>query len=314
MIEFLDLFRHTHKECSDKEKPIMCAFEGDPDEVDYKAWKPIAMDSFLSRSKFLDLDRNVYITTGLFKRAQDGTWRRRGELWTGAVALMLDDIGTKVDPQKFSGLPPTARILTSPGNEQWWWFFSEPFRDKTAMDALIRGCIDKIGKDPGMASVTRVGRVPGGLNMKAKYGGAFRCVALEIEKDRRYSMKELLEGLKIQLAHLAPRAAPRIDKATAIQASIDFDIVFNALLRFDLLKSNRSDASGWTQFRECPFSDQHSRGVTGAALHDPDANNFWQGGFKCHHGGCEHRTMKDVLNYVSELSIEILESANESCR
>jgi hypothetical protein len=59
-------------------------------------------------------------------------------------------------------------------------------------------------------------------------------------------------------------------------------------------------ASGWHDI-VCPWVEDHSDGsITGTAVHEPSDANGWAGGFKCHHGHCEQRSIRNVYHFARE--------------
>ena len=180
-----------------EERMILCGFGGDPFTAGPSAWKPRPWS--LGRDIGMPADWNAYVTVASFGRAGDGSFRRRTETFAAGRALMVDDVGTKVDPELVKGVPPSVRIETSPGNEQWWYLLDAPERDSARFDGVIRAFISGklLGADPGMSGVTRVGRLPGFLNGKAAYGG-WR-VALRELSDKRFSLEELLGAFNLQI-------------------------------------------------------------------------------------------------------------------
>jgi hypothetical protein len=64
----------------------------------------------------------------------------------------------------------------------------------------------------------------------------------------------------------------------------------------------------------CPWVNEHTdRADSGTAIADPSPDNNFAGGFQCHHGHCEGRTMSDMWLWVRCLS-EILERKHREQR
>lgn len=299
------------------ERLILCGFPGDPYEAPMNAWRPHPYAPNTEQGLPFGPGANAYVAVGAFGRAEDGTFRRRTETFTGGLALMVDDVGqpgdgssARVDKEVVANFPPSARVLTSPGNEQWWYFLKEPCRDAVLFDGLIRAFISGklLGADPGMSGITRVGRVPGFLNGKKKYGGAFRCELLELTEDR-FSPQELLDGfgLKIHGRNVRPQ---KLVPEEAIERNRAFTATYTWLAQRGMLKQPEPDASGWTQM-VCPWTDGHTNAVdNGAAISEPNDENGFYGGMRCHHGTCASRTWRDLTDWINEQSIEELERAN----
>lgn len=301
------------------ERLILCGFTGDPYAAGPNAWKPCPWHP--ERPVPFAPDYNAYVTVAKFGRAQDKTFRRRTETFLGGLALMVDDVGApgdgssaRVERSVVEGVRPSARVLTSPGNEQWWYFLRETCTDPVLFDGLIRAFIagKLLGADPGMSGITRVGRVPGFINGKKKYGGAFVCELLELNENR-YSPQELLDAFQLKINGRNTRPA-KLFTEDAIERNRAFTGVYKWLDQRNLLKRHDPDASGWTEMR-CPWVDGHTGGVdNGAAIAEPSEENGFYGGVKCHHGSCASRTWKDLTEWINDQSIEELERANNSAR
>lgn len=285
---------------------ILCGFEGSPNDAGPSAWKPRPWTT----GRPIDMPRNWngYVTVASFGRAGDGSFRRRTETFAAGHALMVDDVGTKVSRDAVAALPPTARIETSPGNEQWWYLLAEPERDAARFDGVIRAFISGklLGADPGMSGVTRVGRLPGFQNAKPAYGGW--TVALRELSERRYTVDELLSGFGLQI-NGRRYARERLPTEEAVERNRAFAAAYKFLDQRNMLKRHEPDPSGWTEMT-CPWVDDHTgRADTGAAIREPAAENDFYGAFRCHHGHCIDRGWAELTDWINELALEELERA-----
>jgi hypothetical protein len=291
-----------------EERVITCGFPGDPDTADPTAWRPRAWRPG-TELPYGPRD-NAYATVGLFRRAPDGTYRRRAETFAAGCALMVDDVGTKVDRKVVEHMRPTWRIETSAGNEQWWYLLAEPERDAARFDGLIRAFIAGrlLGADPGMSGVTRVGRLPGHLNGKARHAG-WTTRALD-RGGPRWTPEQLLEGFELQIVGRRV-VREKLPTAAALERNEAYAATYTWLDQRNMLKRHEPDLSGWTEMR-CPWAGDHTGGVdTGAALREPAAENDWYGAFRCHHGHCAHRGWRHLTEWVAEESAEELARATE---
>lgn len=294
------------------ERLIVCGFPGDPNAVDKTAWRPRPWKP--GTEVPLGWQCNGYVTCASFRRADDRTWRRRGALFAAARGFMVDDVGTKVDWKVLDCLRPTALVETSPANFQAWYLLAEPLRDAAKYDAIIRAFIaDKLAADdPGMAGITRVGRLPDFINGKPKYGGDFRVKLHELDPARRYDSGEIVRAFGLELIG---KRASLTDAARLLPADIpvrveSFISVRRYLARRGMLKRDAADAGGWTEMT-CPWTGDHTnREDNGAAICEPNPNNGFYGGFQCHHGHCTHKTWRDLTDYVDEAAAEENESTN----
>jgi hypothetical protein len=288
------------------ERLILCGFPGDPYEAGPAAWRPRPWAP--GREIPFGPTDNAYVTVGAFKRAADGTYRRRTETFTAGLALMVDDVGTKVDRTFVEAMQPTWKIETSPGNEQWWYFLHEPERDMARFDGLIRAFIHGklLGADPGMSGVTRVGRLPGHLNGKKAYGGWTTRVTEA--NGSRWTPQELLDGFGLQIRGQRVMRE-KLPTEEALERNRMFMNVYKWLDQRSMLKRHEPDPSGWTEM-SCPWVDGHTGGVdNGAAIREPAPENDYYGAFRCHHGHCVEKGWSHLTEWVNEESIEELERA-----
>jgi len=242
-------------------------------------------------------DFNNFLTISTFHAADDGTHRRRKDLFAAGFAMMIDDVGTgtgsKIDPFMLGSLMveyrPSCIIETSPDNYQYWYFYDEPVMDRGKIEALLKGFVAKGlvdgGADPGMLGVTRYGRLPVGSNTKAVYGEPFRHVVIEWDPDRRYSIDTLAANFDIKLQDYYPDTIE--DFGTAV--SPEDDPVYQSLKRLGMIKGvNRSGIYDVI----CPWVSQHTE------LLDNGSAYLAPMGYRCHHGHCESKTGRDLMGYL----------------
>lgn len=291
---------------------MACQFRGDPYGEQRGKWRAYVLNDV----EMLDEKANVYLCVSAMQKNERGEFRRRKENFSGGLLLMIDDLGegsgAKFPMSTIDAAPPSALIETSPENYQAIYFFDSLVSDMAKFESLIRAFIDKefLGKDTGMAGVNRVFRPPAGVNGKPKYAGwQVRCE--EFNPERRYSVSELADAFGLTLHRAGPRV-PRgatADKAENIRAFIE---VRKALRAAHMLKARQPDLAGWTDM-QCPWVHEHTGAVdNGAAIRLPDADNAWFGGFKCHHGACELRGWRELTEWLSEESVDLLELVNEA--
>lgn len=287
------------------ERLILCGFVGDPGAVGQSAWRPRPW----APGRHIELGRaaNAYVTVASFGRAEDNSFRRRTETFRAGLALMVDDVGTKVPRESVAAMPPSARVETSPNNEQWWYFLDEPERDPARFDAVIRAFIASrlLGADPGMSGITRVGRLPAHANGKPQHRG-WVCALRELNPDRRFAVEQLVEGFGLQLnGRREPRV--RLVAEEALERNRMFEVAYRWLRERRMLKREAPDLSGWVEMH-CPWREEHTGGVdNGAALREPHADNGYYGAFRCHHGHCADRGWADLTDWIAEQSAEELQ-------
>jgi len=232
---------------------------------------------------------------------------------------MIDDVGTKVARDKAAQLAPTWRVLTSPGNEQWLYLLRGGAEQRELMESVLDGLVAQAlaprdAKDPGMKGVTRVARVPGFINGKAAYGGAFRVEWAQREGPL-YTLAEIRDGFGLRATQFKPpdRTAlnvPREQLAQRMEA-------FNTHMRFartvGLLERGVRNAGGWQKVR-CPWEHEHTQSKDGADIRMPAVENEFYGAFKCFHGHCEGRGWRHFTDQLDALAAGDLAEANAHWR
>lgn len=274
---------------------VICAIPGDPDKAERKAWagrpwwpgKKIprsAQDGFLKG--------NAYLTISSFHALADDYRPRRKENFEAMHAVMLDDIGTKIAAERANRLPLSALVETSPGNFQGWLFLKQDCDSRDGdtaarmIERMIASGLTKDGTDSGMKGVTRIGRLPIGINGKAKYGTPFAVRCWAFDPDRRYTITQIAEAFALDMRPEPPRARQPIARAEALAAIDAFEGLLWCLERVELYDGRAPSAAGWIEIR-CPWEEEHTAiTATGTALAVPSEANEWQGGFVCHHGHC----------------------------
>jgi hypothetical protein len=148
------------------------------------------------------------------------------------------------------------------------------------------------GKDPGMKGVTRYGRLPVGWNTKAKYierlGSPFVHQLEEWHPERRYSLQDIIEAFALELDRAHTRG-------TRVETD---DPILKALEARGLVKGPMNNKPGVWDIT-CPWLDEHTdRADSGTAYFEPHFDGREKPGFKCHHGHCANRSIKDLLRLL----------------
>ncbi len=285
---------------------ILCGFPGDPNKVHRGVWggRPWMPGQNLPAS--IRDYFNTYLTVSTFTPDELGKRRRRKSQFVAMHAVMVDDVGTKVLHSKLA-MKPSGLIETSPGNYQAWLFLQQDSASRERaicerlVDRMIKAGLTEDRSDPGMRGVTRLGRLPVGVNAKAKYveklGRPFKVRCVEFEPSRRYLIDEIAHAWKLDMTPERPRATViQFSEAQAKHA----DRRFASLVRFfQVIGRYRGPCtSGWREII-CPWVHEHTDPtVTGTALAEPSEQNDYQGGFRCFHGHCAGRTMLDIRLFV----------------
>lgn len=238
--------------------------------------------------------KNQYFTISLFRADEDGKSRRRKNLFEATYCIVLDDVREKLSEVKARWLPHPSWILeTSPGSEQWGYILETPETDRLRVenlqDGLVSNGLSPDGTDPGMKGVTRYVRLPEGYNTKANkflFGKPYKCTMLRWNPNNRTTLEALAKPFGIDLN--APRRDTAIDGAT--------DVPDHPLLHIPEALSVKSILSDGRFDVTCPWVMGHTDALDdGAAVF---TNKDGTIGFKCHHGSCQGRTGKHLLEHI----------------
>lgn len=241
---------------------------------------------------------------------------RRKECFSRQNIIVIDDLGTKLDEQAAELLypTPTYKIETSPGNFQWGYLIKDGCADRRAAEALVDAIIENemvnpSRKDPGMANVTRVVRLPYGANVKPevkeKNGGKpFLCCLTHWAPETAYSVEELGGVFQADLSEEALSARKNAAlNGTPTEEEVNGDFILKMFRARGMIADESRSDSGFIAV-ECPWAAEHTDTRTEAGY----IPGF--GGFQCHHGHCQHRTMEDLRAWAS--SVETPEERIES--
>jgi len=295
-----------------EEELLVCAFPGDPQNVEPFAWRPIAVRAAIPSelTEAAAAGWNGYACVSVFDRDARGRPRRRNELWRGMAVLMIDDVGEKCSIDDLPE-PPTWLIQTSRHSYQALYLLNRAARDRARCERLLRAVVKGLfkGKDPGMLSLTRVFRLPGFRNGKAgrENWPVNLVVGGEGPSRARYGL-ERLEGAfgagRVVERRERPEEVPPAERRRRLE---EFRRVVDAL---NVKGPMRSD--GWMDVT-CPWVEEHTgRRDDGAAIAAPSAENGWRGGFVCHHGshakGSDgEKGWADVVEYAEEEAIHTIQ-------
>ncbi len=295
-------------ELPDGAAAMTCAFPGDPHKVGRGAWFARPWD-FGAAVAAGPMTNNYVAVSSFVPDPVLGQYRRRKANFARLHAVMLDDLGTKLALSHAQRLAPSALIETSPGNYQAWLFL-DPCAitdERDSAERLIQTMIRQglaADSDPGMAGVTRYGRLPVGVNGKAKYRREGRSFAVRLacwSPETRYSVASVAQAFALDLT---PPAAPRrMAPVTAGLAHRRIDD-FAAMLEVLTAAGYYQAAIGEGRHAiTCPWVNEHSDAdPTGTALFQPGAGNGWIGGFRCHHSHGERLHIGHVYGFVRDLT------------
>lgn len=280
----------------DKIYPVTVSFTGDPTKVSATKWygRPWTGDSSMV---FAD-NKNNYFSLSMFRADDSGQYRRIKSSFQGLYAVMLDDIGSKVSMKRLI-LPPSWLLETSPNNYQAGYLLDEPLTAIKKADQLMNAIINAGLCDPGASGpTTRLARLPVAVN--GKHEPSFPCQLKIWSPEKRYSVQELIDGLQLEIVETG--RSKRKCKHTENSRETDSEqiwipcpeenAVLVALRNCNLYKSPLGEGK---HDIICPWVNEHTNGIdSGTAYFEPD-DNYPVGGFKCQHGHCNERHVRDLL-------------------
>lgn len=278
-------------------RPMVVSFRGNPSTDVRGRWtgRPWSAEDV----EPLPETANNYFSLAIFRCDEARRFRRRKDTFVQLHAVMLDDVGTKVDESLLT-LPPSWQVETSDGNYQVGYLLEDPITDPASANRLMKAIIGAGLCDSGADGPTaRLARLPVGVN--GKHDPAFQCRLVEWAPQRRYSLDDLVDGLQLDMTpakrpkRTGPATAPPTDDEPVWIPRPSENLVLAALRDRGLYKSSlgvgRHDIT-------CPWVADHTDQVDhGTAYFEPD--ELWVlGGFKCHHGHCNGRHIRDLLAFV----------------
>lgn len=226
----------------------------------------------------------THVTVSTFEPDPNtGELRRRKANFVAMNAVMIDDIGTKVSSKQLR-LPPSALIETSPGNFQAYYFLEQGpgTRDRALCELLIERMVAAglatDGKDPCMTGVTRFGRLPVGVNGKARYveqlGRPFAVTCAVFEPRRRYGIAEIAKAWRLDLTPPRPPAPVRMLSSSLLAHT---ESTFAGLMRTLNLMGMYHERIGcgpWHAIR-CPWVHEHNEHAETADLVAAEFQEAW---------------------------------------
>lgn len=263
------------------------AFEDDPSAIP-ESRRALCWAGGLARDRLgrFTFEQNQYFTISLFHPLEDGRAVRRKAQFDACFVIVADDVREKLTVERCELLPPPSyKMMTSSGSEQWGWILEDPCENADRVNNLLDGLVAlglaPDGVDPGMKGVTRYVRLPEGVNTKAKRfveGRPFECYIYEWQPERMYAIEQLAECFGVDLD------ASRGDSGAGqyLGAALRSGLVQNhPIMRHLRVTGEGSD--GWIRV-DCPnveaHTDQDPSGAAVQILADGTVH------FMCHHGHC----------------------------
>jgi hypothetical protein len=279
-------------------RPIVVHLEGNPTKAPKSGWSG---RPWLGETTPERVEVNAYFSLAMFRPDESGRYRHRKSQFHALCAVMLDDLGGKIPLDRLT-LPPTWLLETSPGNFQAGYALREPLEDGLQADHLMDAIITAGLCDPGAnGPCARLARLPVGIN--GKHQPAYRCKMQTWEPARRYTVDELVAGLQLDVAK--PRVSTRREVRPCTAHPEEGDAVWlprpevnPVIMALGDRGLYKGPLGGGKHDITCPWADQHTGGADhGTVYFEPD--NSWPiGGFKCQHGHCADRKVRDLLTFL----------------
>jgi hypothetical protein len=295
--QFIDLL---FSNCEPGAAPWVTAFTSAPGDASRGEWAGWAVQRPHNIPRIDRRLANTYCTVSTYRPGPDGRYRRRKANFAAMHAVMIDDIGTKIEESAIA-LPATVRIETSPGNCQDWLKLDPPITDmalaERLVDRMIAAGLTASGEDPGMKGVTRYGRLPQGVNTKPRPTGPWLHRVVEVREDHAYTADEIAEAYELDTSPPPPPRKVVVADPSRLPDALAW------LQALGLYKAPMAD--GWHDIT-CPWVDEHTGQIdSGTAYRDPAPENHGFGAFKCHHGHCEHRRVGSLFRFIDAVATEV---------
>ena len=278
-------------------RPFFTSFAGDPASGSWggKAWTP--------DSPHISASNNNYFSIATFIPDNAGQYKRQKKLFYALNAIMLDDIGTKISEELIT-LPPSWKIETSSGNYQLGYILSTPLIDSVVADQMMKAIISNGLCDAGAnAPTTRLARLPVAINGKRQ--PPFNCRLTEWNPDNRYSVEELIEGLQLEIQQKNNSKVTAKTKQKNCPNNHDEDSIFiprpteNAVMvALRLRNLYKTPLGNGKHDITCPWASEHTGGIDSGTAYFEQNDQFPIGGFKCMHGHCSNRYIRDILQFL----------------
>lgn len=278
--------------------PIVVSFAGDPGKVDKRFWFG---QSWQNKETNLSSQNNNYFSLAVFRPDESGHYRRQKSRFHALYAVMLDDVGSKVAIKRLT-LPPSWLLENSPGNYQAGYLLRDPLTDGSIADRLMNAIVAAGLCDPGANGPrARLARLPVAVN--GKHHPPYACRLVNWDPDLRYSVQQLVDGLQLEM--IEPGRPKKQNRQTAREQDSECDTVWfprpekNAIIQ--VLRDRglyKSPLGNGKHDIICPWINEHTGMLEGGtAYFEPD--DPWPiGGFKCFHGHCTNRQIRDLLRHL----------------
>lgn len=274
---------------------LVCSKAGDP--TDNTGWSPREAADVPSVCAGTN---NNYFNCSSFRRPEQGSTRATKEAFAAYHALVLDDVGTKIDKSKLDGIEPSWWLETSPGNFQVGFILSPPITEAAELERLQERIVAHGLCDPGALGSARWMRLPNGVNGKAKYrtdDQPYRCKLTSWAPERRLSADEL--ALHLKLSEVGPLQPARPGVSSPRRRDDDvcsFPQLENPTLAALKKKGLHKRVLGAGKHEiTCPWVNEHTDQVDGGACYWEPDDDHPLGGFRCQHSHGDRFHIRELL-------------------
>jgi hypothetical protein len=288
-------------------RPVMVSFKGSPGTAPKNTWFGKAWNGQAAAADALYPGANNYTSMATYWPDEAGRTRRLKQNFVALYAVMLDDIGTKV-PHERLRLQPSWLLETSAHNYQAGYFLDVPLTNPLEADQLVEALIAAGLSDPGAnGPCSRLMRLPVAVN--AKSTPPFACRMATWSPQLRYSVAELRSGFELaavsavsavsesrQAKRPAPKAQQSADGSDPVWIPRPEQNTVLAALRSH--GQYKADLGNGKHDITCPWVKEHTGEVDGGTAYFEPDDNWPIGGFKCLHGHCAHRHVRELLDFV----------------
>ena len=281
----------------------ICTKLGDPSKGGYNPQRADQAAANLAPTS------NNYVNCSSFYYGDNGSFRTLKGKFAACHFLMLDDLGTKVDLDRFEDFDLSWLLETSPGNHQAGIIFDKPIIEGAEAERLLNTLIDANLCDAGAKQpLTRWARLPVAINGKPEHqtesGAPFQCRLIHWRPDCRYSPEAIVEELHLELAPAGRPKKTKVSGKSLIIRSADEGLHTPAPTENPVLANLKAHGLYKTPLGSgkhditCPWVGEHTDQTDhGTAYFEPD-EDYPTGGFCCQHSHGDKFHIGELLEFL----------------
>ena len=291
-IDNISFLNEIYRGRADDARGMYVSSAGNPNDTSSFSWaaQPFSTETIINKNN------NNYFSLSSYTPNENGEFKRQKKHFSALHVIVLDDVGTKVALDEIT-LEPSYKIETSQNNFQYGYILKDSITDRKIADQLMKAIIDKGLSDSGAGGPTaRLARLPVAIN--GKHDPSFECRLTHWNKELKYIIEDLVSGFSLDLTKAGKKRKQSKnfngDEVLYIPKA-DENPVISALHQKGLYKECLGDGK---HDITCPWVKEHTDEIdSGGAYFEPsDLSPI--GGFKCHHGHCSDRNIRNLLEYL----------------